>query len=119
MWVAAAAAAVVAGLVVLLAAFREPDGRVPPSRHGTVTPDELRRATFPLTWRGYSPGHVDALLARAAASLEEARQHTPSEVSEGTLPSFLQDTFDEDEPARRSGEELEDGGGDGAGGLDR
>lgn len=116
MWVAAAAAAVVAGLVVLLAAFREPDGRVPPSRHGTVTPDELRRATFPLTWRGYSPGHVDALLARAAASLEEARQHAPSEVSEGTLPAFLQDTFDED-PAL--GEELQDGGGDGAGGLDR
>lgn len=65
----------------------------PPPDQGPVTPASLRRADLPLVRRGYDPGRVDALLERAAQQLEAS-------------------------PTASSGEELEEGGGDLAGGLD-
>jgi DivIVA domain-containing protein len=149
-WLIASIAAVVGGMTVLIATWLESEARSEPVPIGPVTPEELRRHGLPLAWRGYAPGHVDALLARAAATLEQARFDVPSQVHEGTMPGFLAATFadeavrDEavpvaddapgeggagegpdgdpyawawDDPS--SGEELEDGGGDGAGSLDR
>lgn len=64
---------------------------------GVVTPDYLREVRVPGRGRGYDRQSVDVLLERAAAALEQAT--TPTEQT--------------------SGEEVEDGGGDEAGGLDR
>ncbi len=94
LWVIAATAALVGLVVVVVTVLVEtvpvaplPDASAPLE----VTPRELREARPPLAWRGYDPGTVDALLARAAATLEAAG----------------------------SGQELEDRGGDGPGRLDR
>ncbi len=111
-----------AGVVVVALAFLEDESRrLVPSRRGTTTPDELRHPDLPIAWRGYSRGHVDALLARAATTLEESRHYglDPDEplgpiTREGVgrapapaaPPSFLR-------------EELEDRGGDDTGGFDR
>ena len=125
MWLAGGLAVVAAGIVVVALAFFE-DGRrrVRPSHRGTVTAQELRAADLPTAWRGYDRGHVEALLSRAAQTLEEVHRYGTVEVAEeddrpratprGAPPSFLQFTEPDD-----SGEELEDGGGDGTGGLDR
>ncbi|MBW3562811.1 MAG: DivIVA domain-containing protein [Actinobacteria bacterium] len=43
---------------------REPDWLVP-------SPVEVRRARFPVSWRGYDPGHVDVYLDALAAAYEE------------------------------------------------
>ena len=43
---------------------REPDWLVP-------SPVEVRRARFPISWRGYDPGHVDVYLDALAAAYEE------------------------------------------------
>ena len=122
MWLAGGVAVVVAGLVVMALAFLEDESRrALPSRRGTTTPDELRHPELPVAWRGYSRGHVDALLARAAATLDESRHYgIDHDGPEGPItregversstsaapPSFLR-------------EELEDRGSDGTGGLDR
>ena len=137
MWLAAGLAAVLGGLAVVAAALIERDTTVVPSRVGPVSPHDLRTVRFPIVWRGYDPGHVDALLARAAAALEDAQRYGATGPAEGgALPGFIARTFDGDEepeeteapadpgpaepaPGPASGEELEDGGGDGAGSLDR
>lgn len=115
MWLVAGAAVVVGGLVVVAAALAEPDTRPVPVPSGPVTPRDLRSVRFPIVWRGYDPGHVDAVLARAAAALEDAQRYGAAGPTEdGALPGFLARTFEDG-----SGEELEDAGGDGPGGLDR
>lgn len=136
MWLAAGLAAVLGGLVVVVAALAERDTTAVPSRVGPVTPHDLRTVRFPIVWRGYDPGHVDAVLARAAVALEDAR-HYGAPAEGGALPGFIAETFEDDEqddagggdpdgpvwsaPAESgpSGQELEDGGGDGTGRLDR
>jgi DivIVA domain-containing protein len=47
-----------------------PDSLVP--AEGPVTADDLRRIRFPLAFRGYRMGEVDALLERLAAEREAA-----------------------------------------------
>lgn len=126
MWLVAGIAVVLAGGVVVVAAMAETDVRAAPSRVGTITPQELRTVRLPIVWRGYDPGHVDAMLARAASALEDALHYgSDAPAREGELPGFLAATFDEDDvdeddepPGQASGEELEDGRGDGTGGLD-
>jgi len=148
-WLIASVAAVVGGLAVVIATWLESEARTDPVPAGPVSPQELRNHDLPLAWRGYAPGHVDALLARAATTLEQARVDAPSSVHEGTVPGFIAATFAEneaddtvdaddpyawawDDPAaddatasepptaeEPSGEELEDRGSDGPGSLDR
>jgi DivIVA domain-containing protein len=48
----------------------EPDSLVPAD--GPVTADDLRRIRFPLAFRGYRMGEVDALLERLAEEREAA-----------------------------------------------
>lgn len=66
---------VFAGLVATLVALftgghsevrgpREPDWLVP-------SPVDVRRARFPISWRGYDPAHVDVYLDALAAAYEE------------------------------------------------
>lgn len=43
---------------------REPDWLVP-------SPVDVRRARFPISWRGYDPAHVDVYLDALAAAYEE------------------------------------------------
>lgn len=74
-WLIASVLAV-AGLVVTLYALytqsrsgrrrgpQEPDWLVP-------SPVEVRRARFPLAWRGYDPAHVDVYIDALAAAYEE------------------------------------------------
>ena len=143
MWLVAGAAVVLGGLVVVVAALVEPDPRPVPVPSGPVTPRDLRSVRFPIVWRGYDPGHVDAVLARAAAALEDAQRYgAVGPAEDGALPGFLARTFgdepahDEDPPGvgepaparepdaepgagEASGEELEDAGGDDPGRLDR
>lgn len=148
MWLIASLAAVAGGLAVVIVTWLESESRTEPASTGPVGPEELRDHDLPLAWRGYAPGHVEALLARAAATLEQGRVDAPSQVHEGTVPGFIAATFAEesapeggdaakgsdddpyawawddpapssDDPEPSSGEELEDGGGDGTGGLDR
>jgi DivIVA domain-containing protein len=144
MWVTAGVAVVVAAAVVILAAFLEGEPRPAPRRTGAVTPQELRSVDLPTSWRGYDRGYVDALLARAALTLDEVRRYGPEVHDDadttpvggaGAPPSFLAGTLAADpgpdpddevesdppprgEAADGSGEELEDRGRDGAGGLD-
>jgi DivIVA domain-containing protein len=137
-WLIASLAAVAGGLAVVVATWLESEARTEPASTGPVSPEELRDHGLPLVWRGYAPGHVDALLARTAATLEQVRVDAPTQVHEGTVPGFIAATFPEesapdageesdddpyawawDDPEPSSGEELEDGGGDSAGGLDR
>lgn len=97
MWLMASAAVVIGAVAVVIAAFGESRQLAgPPNRTGPVTPAQLRDPRIPLVWRGYDPGTVDALLARAARALEEAEQGG-SLVAEGTLPRFLAATFNEDD----------------------
>lgn len=119
MWLAGGLAVVVAGVLVVVLAFLEDERRrTVPSRRGTVTPEELRGADLPVTWRGYSRGHVDALLARAATTLEEAR-HYGVEPEGPITREGVETTSGPAEPPSFLREELEDRGGDDAGGLDR
>lgn len=89
MWVIGSLVLVVLAATVLVATVIEPE---PVDRAvavpDVVGPDDLRAALLPMRLRGYDPGSVDALLARAADVMAAL------------------------------GEELEDGGGDGAGVLD-
>lgn len=173
MWVAGGAAMVLAAVVLVVAALLERDRvTVRPRRTGTVTAQDLRAANLPVAWRGYDRGHVDALLARAATTIEQVQRYGVLDESDPTAampddrrsagpPSFLAgavnhaDSADDapgdrpapstrtgdeeptsaEEPASAegptsanepgsaegpaSGEELEDRGGDDAGGLDR
>lgn len=140
MWLAGGAAVVLAAVVLLVATFLEDDRRgVAPRRTGLVTAAELRGADLPVAWRGYHRGHVDALLARAATTLERVEHYgvldEPSDAGDAPArsrsvgpPSFLADAFRPTETSSTdataegegpaSGEELEDGRGDGTRGLD-
>lgn len=150
MWLAGGAAVVLAAVVLVVATVLEDDRwGATPRRTGIVTAEELRAADPPVAWRGYHRGHVDALLARAATTLEQVEHYgvldQPSDAEDAPVrsravgpPSFLADAFRPTEatsPAAApgddggghdgggegpaSGEELEDGGGDDTGGLDR
>lgn len=114
MWLVSGAAIVLAAVAVVLTALREASLEAPvPVRTGQVDLDELRRPDLPSAWRGYDRGHVEALLARAAATIDELRHYgTTADTTVRARPSFL--TLPES-----SGEELEDAGGDGPGSLDR
>lgn len=73
-WLIATALALAGLVVTLIALFagghgrargpREPDWLIP-------QPVEIRRARFPLAWRGYDPAHVDVYLDALAAAYEE------------------------------------------------
>lgn len=137
MWLAGGLAVVVTGILVVVLALLEDDRDArTPSRRGTITAAELRSVELPVSWRGYDRGHVDALLARAAQALEDVGHYgvtddTPARedpagawaVGPAAPPSFLSEPVAYRDgggvPTRGSGEELEDGGGDDAGGLDR
>lgn len=107
MLVAATIAIAVGGLAVVAAVLTEPAVAAPiPPTDAPVTPEDLRNPELPLAPRGYDVAAVDALLARAARTLED----------EMRAPSFAPaEPPDEADPA--SGEELQNGGGDGAGSL--
>lgn len=139
MWVAGGVAVVLAAIVLVVATFLEDDRwAVAPRRTGTITAEELRAVDLPVAWRGYDRGHVDALLARAATTLEQVQHYGVLDEPSGAVdapargraagpPSFLADAFRPTEHASpetpaddpSSGEELEDRGGDDTGGLDR
>ena len=99
-WLLAGLAIVTAGIAVLLApdgaeSAEEGSGTVGTAiPDGPITADELRRLDLPMRGRGYDPATVDVLLERLAAQAPTAAQPP-------------------------SGEELEDGGGDLPGRLDR
>lgn len=120
MWLAGGLAVLAAAVVVVAVAFLEDPGRAgTPSRRGTVTADELRAPVLPVAWRGYSRGHVDALLARAARTLDEADRYGGTADTEGPISrTGVETTAGPAEPPSFLREELEDGRGDGAGGLD-
>ena len=94
MWIIGTVTLLVLAATVLAVALLEPEpeGSAVPAPPTIRDADDLRGLRIPLRFRGYDPGTVDALLAAAARELD-ARP-----------------------PALR--EELEDGGGDGAGVLD-
>ena len=122
MWLAAGLATVAGGVLVVALAFLEDETRrALPSSRGTVTAEELRAAELPVTWRGYSQGHVDALLARAATTLEDARHYglDPDEVTGPITREGVETTSGPAEPPSFLREELEDRGGDDTGRLDR
>lgn len=141
MWLAGGLAVVAAGVVLVALAFLEDDSRRTPRprRRGTITADELRSVELPVAWRGYDRGHVEALLARAARTLDEVRRYGEAGagpvgvgdvVAQGEAerpatpavpPSFLAGQLGPSgpQPEDGSGEELEDGRGEDAGGLDR
>lgn len=122
MWLAGGVAVVAAGVLVIALAFLEDESRrTVPSRRGTTTPDELRHPDLPVTWRGYSRGHVDALLARAATTLEESR-HYGTEPDDPRGPITREGVERTSAPAAPPSflrEELEDRGSDDTGRLDR
>lgn len=102
MWVAGGVAMVLTAVVLVVAALLEGDRRtVRPRRTGTVTAEELRAANLPVAWRGYDRGHVDAILARAATTLEQVQRYgtleepvtpgadSPGDRPAGRPPSFL------------------------------
>lgn len=122
MWLVGGLAVVVAGGLLVAMAFLEDEARrVVPSRRGTTTPAELRAPDLPIAWRGYSRGHVDALLARAATTLEDSRHYgiDPDEVTGPIGREGVDRTRGPAEPPSFLREELEDRRGEGAGGLDR
>lgn len=111
MWVTSGAVIVLAAVALVVAALAEGDRRpVRPRRTGTVTAEELRGADLPIAWRGYDRGHVDALLARAATTLEEVHRYgapgepadpeleAPAERVSGRPPSFLAGAFADSAP---------------------
>lgn len=124
MWMTGGAAIVLAAVVLVVATLAESDRwSVRPRRTGTVTAEELRGVQLPVAWRGYDRGHVDALLARAANTLDEVQRYgaleEPTDAEEadatrdrasGRPPSFLADAVGEpdelDEPLQL-GEEAE------------
>jgi len=95
-WVLAILVVLAMGGVAVVAAGRgaplspayddSPDTLVPAGR--PIGADDLRRVRFPLAVRGYRMAEVDALLARLADELEQARAERPA----GEGPT--------DEPAR-------------------
>jgi len=116
-WIVVAATAIVAVAAMALLVVREPVSR--PRTVATVSgPDEVHRR-FRWRWPGYDPAEVDAHLA----AVEEAWRRGGA-MPHGTDPSAGHDAaraagHDAAPAAERSGEELENGGGDGPGGLDR
>ena len=109
-WIVVAATAIIAVGAMALLVVREPVSR-PRTVPAVAGPDEVRRR-FRWRWPGYDPAEVDAHLA----AVEEAWRRHRGAVPHGRDPSSGQDTTP---AAGWSAEELEDGGGDGSGGLDR
>lgn len=104
-WILVTVTAVAAIGVLALLVLREPLGAprpVPP----VGGPDDVRRG-FRLVWPGYDPAEVDAHLAQIERTWS------------GEATSERSERDDRGGGWDRSGEELEDGGGDGAGGLER
>lgn len=101
-WVLAAVAAL-AMLVVVVGALRsgavEERARPAPPPSGLPHPDELADPVFPLAWQGYAPDHVDAWVTRVHHAYATAWRELQSDS--------------------HSDQEVEDGGGDGPGVLDR
>ena len=120
MWLAGGLAVLASAVVVVAVAFLEdPDRAGAPTRRGTVTAHELRAPRLPVAWRGYDRGHVDALLARAARTLDEAdRYGDPGDPTGPITRTGVDATAGPAEPPSFLREELEDGGGDGTRGLD-
>ncbi len=98
MWVFAILIVLALGGIAMVAAGRgapmapayddAPDSLVPAD--GPVTAEDLRRIRFPLAFRGYRMGEVDALLERLAEEREAAdarlrndAAHTPGHAGEG------------------------------------
>ena len=111
MWVIAGLAAVLLTVTVVVVAMLEPalpdDDVRRPAR--PVTGDDLRAVRLPLRWRGYDPATVDVMLAQAADAVDGARDAARAEADAALTAART----------ASSGEELEDAGADGAGGLDR
>ncbi len=98
MWVFAILIVLALGGIAIVAAGRgapmapayddAPDSLVP--AEGPVTAEDLRRIRFPLAFRGYRMGEVDALLERLAEEREAAdarlrsdAAHAPGHAGEG------------------------------------
>lgn len=104
MWFAGGLAVVAAGIVLVVVAIlerpTEPRERLAARRSRTVTVEELRRPGLRVTWRGYDRGQVEALLSRAARTIEEVERYGPGAedlplgdtavgAAAGVPPSFL------------------------------
>lgn len=116
MWFAGGLAIVAAGIVLVVVAFlerpTEPRERLAARRSRTVTVDELRRPGLRVTWRGYDRGQVEALLSRAARTIEEVERYGPGHTDNlplgdtvvgaraGVPPSFLAYDLGDGEPER-------------------
>ena len=86
--------AVVSALPVADADADEPPFPLP---DGTVTPEAVDRARFPLAFRGYRMAEVDEVLERVA----EALAARDAEIARLTAPTFELDPEAEWEPERR------------------
>lgn len=114
MWIVAGAAALLALAAVVAAIVGDaPGGPARRPAGGLPEPGELRRTRFPTAWRGYDRAHVDAFLAATADALEVLLDEVPPEAAERARRRLSGS-----EPPG-SGQELEDGGGDRPGVLDR
>ena len=92
MWVAGGIAMVLTAAVLVAAALLEGDrSAVRPRTTGTVTAEELRAAQLPIAWRGYDRGHVDALLARAATTLDQVQRYGAVVEPSGTESDAVDD----------------------------
>ncbi len=114
MWAIGAVAALLLAITVVVVAMLEPalpdDDVRRPAR--PVTGDDLRAASLRLRWRGYDPATVDVMLAQAADAVDAARAEAAATAVD---PPGVPPTASSTAP---SGEELEDAGTDGAGGLE-
>lgn len=116
-WIVGAGAAVLAlGVVVAALLLEGPAPRHHPGRPGRAVPTsrELRDARFRLRWRGYDPYEVDIVLAAAADALDALAAEAGADAAERA-----QRRLRTARGGSALGEELEDGGGDGSGVLDR
>ncbi|MFA9444351.1 hypothetical protein [Egicoccus sp. AB-alg6-2] len=114
-WVVVAVTAIVAVAVLALLVIREPV--VPRRSVAAVTGPEQVRRTFRYVWPGYDPAEVDAHLAAAAQAWDDDRGGGRDRLGGATSERSERD--DRGGGREQLREELEDGGGDGAGGLDR
>lgn len=127
MWIIGSAAAVV-GLIVVVAAFLldrpvEADGDAPATAlpAGLPRPGDVRSLRFPTAWwGGYDHRAVDAELRELAERYEALYVAAgPSVLAEAERRLAGGDLRPGPTTDGSSAEELEDGGGDGAGVLDR
>lgn len=112
-WVLVGGVAAAGLVLVLVAVMRDPEvpaGRAEGPTWDLPTAAELRDARFPISWQGYDPAHVDAWVAAVADAWDAL-------VAEADPDALRRARARLDGPG--SGEELEDGGGDRPGILDR